>query len=320
MSENLSFLKEKMVPLKAVEKLIEGSYEQLTARIDVAVAGNRELFVGQSSDDVARLATFNDRAIIGTSSGKYFEIKFESKDGEIQIGKPSPIEVPVITGGNAAQYMREYSLNAVDAILGGDLKEACEHLSTLSVIQESRQADPARDFAHELGHITDDTRPWRTIYREQAEDIRRQVVDQLESITGGQLEVKYKPMYETDEIPEEAFEDYRGLVNADLTVASERLERVHHNIEATFLPFAESISQEEGSKEDVEVLSQFCSFAEDLIEELHGVRRLVADAVQNEECVMCLGQVYDLVAEAVTDYEIAGAFVERMVGDIDEAV
>lgn len=320
MSENLSFLKEKMVPLEAVQKLIEGSYEQLTAQLDLVVAENRKLFVGESSDEVARLATFDSRAVVGTSSGKYFEVKFESKDGEIHLGEPLALEVPVISKKNADRYMREYTLSAVDAILAGSLDEACDHLSAVTTIQESRQEEPSRDFAHELEHISDDSRAWRRIYGEQADDIRRQVVDQLESISGNQLEAKYRPMYETDEIPEEKFEDYREMVNGDLSSVAERLEQVQHGIEAKYLPFSESLARAEHPNEEREVLGHFCEFAEDLIDELQGVRGLVAEAVQDEECVMCLGQVYDSIAEALVDYEIAGAFVERMVGDTDEAV
>lgn len=320
MSENLSFLKEKMVPLQAIQRLVEGSYEQLTAQLDHAVAENCELFVGQSGDEAARLATFDSRVIVGTSSGKYFEVKFESKDGEIHLGEPSPLEVPVINGKNADHYMREYTLSAVNAILAGSLTEAHDHLSTISTIQESRTEDPSRDYSHELEHIVGDDRVWRRVYGEQSDDIRRQVVDQLEGISASQPEAKYRPMYETDEIPEERFEDYRQMVGEDLSIMSERLEQVQHGIEAKYLPFSESLEKSEHPEEERAVLGEFCEFAEDLVGELQSVRRLIADAIQDEECVMCLGQVYDLVAEALVDYEIAGAFVERMVGDIAEAV
>lgn len=320
MPENLFHSKEKMIPASIIQEMLQGSHEQLAAQVDYLVAENREMFVGDSDERVSRLATFNDRVLVATSSGKCFEVKLQSEDGEISFGEPSPLEVPVISSRNASHYMREQTLSAVDAILAGRLDEACDHLSILSAIQEGAEENQDRDFAHELEHLADENRPWRAIYGQQHADIRGQIADQLEGMSDGQFEAKYRPMYETDDIPEENFEDYRDMVDADIRLVADRLEAVQHGIEAKYLPFSESLTKVEHPEEEREVLSQFCEFAEDLVDELQSVRQLLADAIKAEECVMCLGQVYDFVAEALADYEIAGAFVERMVGDIDEAV
>jgi hypothetical protein len=312
-------LKEKVVPLSIVKKLVEGSYEQLTGRIDTAIEEQRSLFVGDRDIEVARLATFADRVVVGTASGEYFEAKLEHTDGSVKISEPSRLDVPVVDSTNAARAVRDYTLNAVDAILGEDTGSAAGRVLELVSLHEQRQVEAARDFSAEIAAGLAGKRQWREVYAEQQEEIHRQVVDQLEAISSEQLEAKYTPLYETDEIPEEKFELYRDGVMADLSVVSDRLESVHTRAESAYLPFLESLSGTEIAESEKKVLEHFCVFAEDLIDDLSGLRGVLSDAVQNEECVMCLGHIYDSIAEALASYEIAGRFVERMVGAMDEA-
>lgn len=320
MSENLPYLREAMIPLDEVQRLMEGSFEQMAALLDGAVEKSRTLFVAEGSDeDVARVATFPGRVIVGTSGGHYFEAVFVEKDGDIVIESAEPYEVRVVDQGNAAEYVREYTMSTVDALLSEDASVAKERLLALASLQEEHTEQAEVDYSDEVVEHLSAARPWRHVYSDQNKDIRRQVVDQLEAIGKAQLEAKYKPLYETDDIPEENFEDYRELVNTDLRAISSRFEKVQHAVEAAYIPFAESINVDDLTEEEDEVIGHFKFFAEDLIEDLQELRQLVAEAAQNEHCVMCLGHIYDSLTESLADYEIAGAFVERMVQAFDEA-
>lgn len=320
MTENLPFLREEMIPMDEVHKLMEGSFEHIAALVSEAVKTNKDLFLPEGSDgDVSCLATFPDKVVVGTSEGRYFEAVFKEKDGELIFESPQALDVPVVNQSNAAEYVRDFTLSAVDALLSEDVDAARGKILALASLQEDRHVQSERDYADDVVSHLGEARPWRHIMQDQSEEIRRQVVDQIESIRESQPEPKYRPMYETDEIPEENFEDYRELVNKDLSAVGERIERVQHDAETSFLPFFESISGVEMSEDEDEVLGHFCFFSEDLINDLQAIRQLVAEAVQNEQCVMCLGQIYDALAESLVDYEIAGAFVERMVRAFDEA-
>ena len=308
-----------MVPVRIVRQLMEGSHEWLAGRIDDAVQANRQLFAESDSEEVARLATFDGKVIVGTEGGRYYSAVFEDKDGEIVFGEATPIDVPTVDVNNAAKAVRECTLSVVDALLSEDVSVAKDRILELASLHEQEQVAMARDYVAEVEAALAGERSWRKIFREQSEEIHRQVVDKLESIKESQLEAKYKPMYETDDIPEERFEDYRDLVNSDLSVLQDSLEQVHQRAEAAFFPFVESIADVELSEEETEVLGQFCAFSEDLIEDIHEIRGLLATSAQNEECVMCLGKIYDSIAEAMSSYEIATAFVERMVGAFDGA-
>lgn len=318
MSQNVFAIEDKIVPVEAIQKLVEGSYEQLTSRLDEAVQASRSLFT-EGDEEVARLATFRNRVIVGTAEGSYFEVKFESKDGDIVFGEPQQLDVPVVSSSNAARSLRDYSLSIVDSLMSEGVGGAGGKLLQLASLQEQKQVELARDYVGETLAALSDGRPWRQVFAEQKDEIRRQIVDVLESIRENSFDAKYKPMYETDEIPEEKFEDYREMAESDLALVADRLEQVHRAVESVYLPFIESVGDAELDEGETEVLSHFCFFAEDLSEDLKEVRGIVSDALANEQCVMCLGHIYDSIAESLPSYEMATSFVERMVGAFDVA-
>jgi len=312
-------IEDKIVPVEAIRAMVSGSYEQLTHRLDEAVSENRHLFT-DGSEDIARVATFNNKIIVGTAEGSYYEAKFESKDGAIVFGELSQLDVPVVSSTNAARSMRDYSLSIVDSLMSEGVGGAAERILQLASLQEQTQAELARDYVGETLAALSEGRPWRQVFAEQQDEIKRQIVDVLGSIHENSFEAKYKPLYETDEIPEEQFENYRDNAEIDLGLVLERLEQVHHAAEAAYLPFIESVGDGDLDEAEADVLSHFCFFSEDLIEDLQEVRGIVSDALVNEQCVMCLGHIYDSIAESLVSYEMATSFIERMVGAFDGAV
>jgi hypothetical protein len=319
LSENISLIREKMLPLDEAQRLIEGSFEQLAVRLDEAVQENRSLFVGESNSEVTRLATFPGRVVVAVSDGRYFEAKYSDKDGSLVIENAKAMDVPVIDSSNAADFVRSYTLSAVDAILSEDTGAALTKILALSGLQEDQQTQAERDYIEEVSALLQRHGVWRTMFAEQPDDLRRQVVDKLEAIREAQLDSKYKPLYETDDIPEEKFEDYRDLVVGDLHIIAERLETAQHNAEKAYLPFVEAMSEAELEEEEAATLGEFSAFAEDYIGDLQEMRELIVDALKNEQCVSCLGHIYDQFTEALNDLEVASAFVERMSNAFDEA-
>lgn len=308
----------RVVPVDAIRNIVEGSFEHLGASLDEAIASHLSSLV-KIDGEVTRIATFKDHVVLGTDEGQYFSLKYENKNGEIVLSSPEEVEVPVVTSSNAAKSVKEFSLSAVDALMSEDAKSAAQRLLVLLDLQEQKQVVDARDYVAEAMAAVSSGRPWRQAFSSQAKEITRQVVDKLESIRESALEAKYSALYESDEIPEENFENYREMAENDLGVLADRLRVVHEAAESAYLPFRDSLNKEELDENDQDVLSHFCFFSEDLIEDLGEVRSLVADTIENEQCVMCLGQVYDTIAESLANYEIAGAFVQRMTDAFDEA-
>lgn len=308
----------RIVPLDALKNLIEGSFEHLGAGLDEAVAKNFSS-LSKVEAEVSRIATFKDHVILGTPAGEYFNVKYENKNGEIVLSSCEKVDVPVVTPSNAAKSVKEFSLSAVDALMSEDAKAGAKRILFLVDLQEQKQVVNARDYVAEAMASVASGRPWRQALASQQKEIARQVVDKLESIRSSVLEAKYKALYESDEIPEEDFEKFRTLAENDLATLAERLRVLHEAVEGAYLPFKDSLTKEELDESDEDVLSHFCFFSEDLIEDLGEIRSLVADTIENEQCVMCLGQVYDTIAESLADYGIASAFVQRMAGAYDDA-
>jgi len=311
-------IEDKIVPIEVVRSMVDGSYEQLTYRLDEAVGENRHLFTS-GSEDIARVATFKDKIIVGTAEGSYYEVKFESKDGDIVFGEFSQLDIPVVSTSNAAKSLRDYSLGIVDSLMS-EGSGAVDRILQLASLQEQAQVELARDYVGETLAALAEGRPWRQVFAEEQDEIRRQIIDVLGSIHENAFEAKYKPLYETDDIPEEQFENYRANAETDLGLVLERLELVHRAAEAAYLPFIESVGDADLEADETNVLSHFCFFSEDLIEDLQEVRGIVSDALVNEQCVMCLGHIYDSIAESLVSYEMATSFIERMVGAFDGAV
>jgi len=309
----------KVVALSAIRNLVENSYEHLGILLDAAIAQNVALF-GEDQGSVRRLATFKDRMVVGTANGSYFDVKFEHINGAIEISSLDEIDVPVVTTSNAAKSMKEFSLRAVDALMAEGSAGAVDQLLALSELQGQSQIVESRDYPEEATNAVSGDRPWRQVLAAQRVQIDRQVIDKLESIRAAALESKYHPLYESDEIPEAQFESYRKSAESDLGILSDRLTAIHRAVAHSYDPFRSVVESDGLDDSESDVIAHFCFFAEDLQEDLQGLNALVVDTIENEQCVMCLGQVYDSIAESLMDCEIAGVFVQRMAGALNDAV
>ena len=310
-------MQEKMVPAEVLRELTRGSYEHLAYRVKSAIEENKKLFVSESDVSVDSLATFNGYVLVGTDDGRYFRSKFEDVDGNIKLLLPEMLDVPLVQKKNAQDYIRDYALATVDSLLAGRQEEAVDRILALSELTEAVEEGIA-DLASAVLHHVSESRLWRRILHEQKSAILEQIKDDVEGLVSRVLETKYVPLYDGT-IPEEKFENYRDMVTADLNVVSDRLEKTQMAAEMAYYPFAEAIAKMTRSSEEDQVLKQFADFSEDFFHDIESLREHVAFGLKNEQCVMCLGQVHDSMTEALTDYEIAGSFIERMVNRFTSA-
>lgn len=310
-------MKEKMVPVDVMRDLTRGSFEHLSQRIKLAVSENRELFSDKRSVQVDSIATFPGYVLVGTAEGNYYRSKYEDVDGNIRLAVPEKIDVPVVDAGNAKQFSRQYAMGVVDSILSGTKEESVERVLAYLDLTESVNTTPPGIADIVFEHVRQ-ARPWRSLYNEQKQEIVGSLKEAAEVLRSQKISPKYAPLYDGT-IPEEKFENYRSEVVNNLSVASERLERAQTKAEMVYYPFFESLQNTTRTPEEDQVLGQFSSFAEDFFEDIQDLREYVSNGLKNEQCVMCLGQVHDAVAESLTDYEIAGTFVERMVVDLRDA-
>ena len=316
MTNNISFMQGKLVPIDAIRGFSAGSHEHLSLRLDDVISQNSKMFVGEGR--AARIATFPSHVFVGTDDGQYYRVQYEDVNGQISLGQPERLDVPVIDKGGLPSFINNYSLGVVDAILSSTKEEAKEKILDLVALQEMADDASNVDLFTKISGLLRADRTWRGIYKAQFEGIRQQIGDMLESISAHKAEPRYVSLYDGT-VPETKFASYRDSVVSDLSGVAVRLEQVAGKTEATYLPFVESIFGVSRTAEEDKVVGQFTAFASDFLEDLQVIRDHVAFALKNEGCVMCLGQIYDVMAESLTDYEVAGTFIERMAGRFNEA-
>jgi hypothetical protein len=312
------FLTEAMIPTEVVGGLIHGSFDALSFRLEEAIEEGRQLFTDKDEVEVGRVATFEDHAIVGTSDGTYFKVPFSEKDGEINLLLPERLDVPIVESRNAAAYVNNFALGAVDALLHGDLTESKDRLLALSKMQEGVEKQGLRDLVAETKSKLGAQRPWRAVYQEQRQTMDETLGDNLQQIRESSIRSMFAPLYDGT-IEEEDFPSYHGQAVASLQRVAARFEAVKDSVRLSYGPFAESAKGVECTEEERKTLELFGAFSEDLAIDAEAVCEHLRYAIENEECVMCLGQIHDLVAEGLYDYEVASKFIESMSASFNEA-
>ena len=306
----LTLGKEKLVPTSAIRELARGSFEHLTLELDDAIAEHASLFAGGTDAEVARIATFNDRVVVGTSDGRVLSASYKREENGITFGLPESVDVPVVDGSNAQEYVNRFMMDVVNSILSGTPEEKKESVLALMNLSESVEgpADEGKDLATLVSDIISAVPPWKAAFRENFDVVKSQVG---ESTKLPAIEAKYRPLVDGS-IPEERFYLYLEPARRDLSVVADRLNVAEEKIKAAYLPYAEAVSNDSVSGSDPEAVKEFAVFSEGVMQEVHDLREHARLAIENEQCAMCIGQVHDAIAESLTDYEIATSFIETM--------
>lgn len=300
-----------MIPAEAVGALVEGSFDVLSARLEEAIENSRAFFTDKEEVEVGRVATFEDHVIVGTSDGCYFKASFTEKDGDISLLLPERLDVPIVEAKNALAYVNNFALGAVDALIRGDLTESKDRLLALSKMQEGIDRQGLRDLVAEARYKLGIDRPWRSVFREQRQMMDETIGDELQRIREASIRPIFAPLYDGT-VEEEDFPNYRDQAIESLQKVLARFEAVKDGVRLSYGPFAETAKAADCNDEERKTLEMFGTFSEDLATDAEAMCEHIAYAIESEECVMCLGQIHDLVAEGLYEYEIAGKFIECM--------
>lgn len=293
--------KEKLVPTAVIRELTHGSFEHLSLKIDDAIAENASLFVGGSGIEVARIATFTDRVIVGASDGRVFSAPYIEEVGDIRIGHPEQIDVPVVDNSNAGEYINRFMMDVVNSLLTGKPDAQKESIVALMNLQESTgSTEELKDLTTLVSEIVAAVPAWKAAFRENIDA----VMAHINPPSDPPIEVKYRPLYDGS-LPEEKFPAYLEPAKRDLAVITSRLSTLEDKVTAVY-------SNLVGEKTVSEAQAEFALFSEGVLQEVHDLREHARIAIENEQCAMCVGQIHDVLAESLPDYEIATSFIEKM--------
>jgi hypothetical protein len=290
-------------------KLVEGSYESLITRVQKLVDEQRVAIFGEGADELQiRVgATYSHHAIlISTAAHKpVVRIEFsESAPGVLKLVRHEVVPVPTYDATERGDYAQLEARRAVDALLAGDVVGATARL------QESmRHVDPVRRSASELmGALTEHVQApskWRAaVTGSHASAAEKFLGEQYSTIRSCLPTLRYRGRC--------------GLVLADVRMAVEpviaRLESITHRVQGTRQRLASTVLVlTESARSE---LATFDNLAEDLVRDSQVLRKLAKESLRGLDNPENLAQVYDALADALFEYEIAtayfGSLVERL--------
>jgi hypothetical protein len=222
-----------------------------------------------------------------------------------------------VTKENLDTFGKEEAGRAVDDILNGNLDSAQERVRGLTFFVEERTEPSENELVESWIASMSSERPWRKTYKEQTQKIRKFLWGELTSLEENRLSPKFKKLYDGSTSDEE-LEAFRETVESDLLYIAERAGALIGVIEAA-VEGTQDLLPQLADPEDDAVLTLFSTFAEDLAEDLRGVKHVASEASKDVGCVSCLAELHDNMATGLYDYEVAGRFIERMAAKLKDA-
>lgn len=299
----MQLISNRYISTEEVRRLSVGSFEHLIARIEEAVRAEAvQLFGAKIESSVT--ATFQGYAIVLAEDGRFVRVKYEDKKGQIKILGHEPVKVESIAPDKLDSYLNSESQKAVDAFLAGDVSAAMTRLKSLVPFVENKTAPQDDRMVDAMVAFYRSDRPWRRVFTEKADTIRRLVLDEVAAIHEDRLQVKFRPLYDGS-VSGADLEKYRELVIENLQKIGERSGTLIEQVSV-------AVRDVKAKKLDDEAVVSLVAFGEDLIEDLNATRATVRGAAQRVRKIDCLGKLHDTFAEDFRDRELAGRFVMKM--------
>jgi len=292
----------KFVPSDVVEEMRRDSFEQVAERVSSAVRRDRSLFAQSFGEEVRPLATFKNRAIIGTSSGRFLRAEWrETDDKQIRFTKVEAIsDIPMRTYHEVAE---DTLRSAARSVLEGNSQDVARLLreagGVLSYAGVSRPADLARLLREHINA----PRAWRRYIAARADKLRGFLG--LGEAEGLPLQAKYRSLWEGDEAsPERMLDVVRGEANdlfGRIRTAAEEARKAY-DAYTLALPAFRGIAEDETP-------AMFETLASDFFMETEGVLDTAIRVIESDDA-RALAMTFDSILEHAHEFEIAARFVK----------
>ncbi len=299
------------VPTEEIRQLTYGSFEHLRARVEESLEESSSRLFGKDAPFQV-LGTFQGYAIVLSEDARLFRVKFQESDvGEIKIVGAEQISVPVYSASNMDQFLIREAKSVVDAFLKGSVSVAHEKLRGLAHFAKDTPCLVPEKVVESFATMVRGERPWKRLYAERANQIRSVFTkEEAKKLDQDHLVSKFHALYDGT-VQESDHSGYRDLVLSDLNYLSGRIDSLLGSTNVSLKLFNDSRSKLRAEDTDP-LLSMFESFSEDFGQDLVFIKRALTEAMQHLGRVDELGKVYDVLAEALHSYEVAGRFVEKM--------
>jgi hypothetical protein len=305
------------VPSEEIRKLTFGSYEQLKAQVENSIETSRERLFGSKSP-VQVLGTFSGYAIVLTEDAKVFRVKYEkAQSGEIAPISAESLSVRAYKPETLSEFAGREAEAFVEAFMNGSKSLATEHLKNLLPIVKSKVTVEAPKLVEAFENLVKGERGWKKVYTERLAKIREMVKDELPRLEENQLRTKFARLYDGS-ISQPEIGKYKELVTSDLKYLGEKIENLLSETEKAVTVSKGVIPALKPENRDLSV-KMFESFSEDFVADLKGVKMALSEAREHLNGVDDFGKIYDLLANELHRYEVAGQFVAKMSRRLAEA-
>ncbi len=306
------------VPSEEIRKLTFGSYEQLKLQVENSIEASREKLFGSAASTQV-LGTFSGYAIVLTEDARVFRVKYEkTQTGEIFPISCESMPVQAYKPESMDKFAASEARAYVEAFLGGSKSMATEHLRNLvPLVKAAPTPVAAVKLIEAFENLVKGERGWKKVYADRISQIRTTVKDELPKMEESRTLPKFGRLYDGS-IPKMEVTSYKDLVTSDLNYLGERIERLLSETEKAVSLYEGAVPALKNEQKDPTV-KMFESFSEDFVADLKGVKNALSEAAGHLNGVDDFGKIYDLLANELLRYEVAGQFVAKMSRRLAEA-
>jgi hypothetical protein len=294
---------EKLVPTQFLRSLIKDSQEEMIESVRLAVQEEKSKFVGENTDlQIRPIATFSSGLVrVMDSSGKFYEAKFENRNGKIKFSEIKNINVPIYDSEEVVDKLIE---GVIDGLFNKDMQSVRPLLNDLVgkvAISPSVTLESAIDFSEKLMRES----PWMKYFLTHRDKIAGIVHEDSEF---------YEPKYGrliSGEVREDDLEVYSAAVGDDL----KNLLVVLNDVAIKAKDALEKINdrQPQLMRVDDDIsMGNLKKFAEDFNEEVWNALSVGKQVNSSSDCVLCKAVVHDALAVRLNDYSTVGRMLEKV--------
>lgn len=288
-----------------IEKLTEGSYENLALRVTAAIRKDEKRLFGEPLSEVK--GTFSGYAIAITESSNVFRVKFDrAENGDICAVSAESAGIKKFTYD---QFAIREAHAYVDAFMSGSRSSASSHLLRLAPMHLSSK--PRTDGSVEgFAKLVESARAWKQVYTEKLSQIRSACEGAEVALDENRMRTKFTKLYD-GAIEESAQSDYEGLVTSDLKYLAARFETLTKRVSTAVENYKGVVPALKVNSQDP-TIKMFEAFQSDYITDVTSIEKALTEVVSNTNRVDAKGKIYDVLSGALHSYEVAGLFVEKM--------
>ena len=292
----------RVLPVDVLAKLAEGSYEARSVRLQALVESQAKTLFG--SDVRVRVQyTFDHHAIVATSANQpMWRVGFVGEGSDLRVLQAEPLDIPSYGADKLHEFTASECAKVVDALLSGDTAGAVEKMQALMPLADECQRDPRR-VVESMRGLLQGERFWKRMLH--GVEARGQLEDKAAVVLP-----KYSHLYEGDAqgsagVVASIREDLEGLF-ARCKREGARLRDVQEWV----MLLGERV---QAAGRSMEAVYPLAGWVGDLQQDLLRVEGLVTDAQAVLQGASELGEVHDLLAGALPQYELAARFMDRLV-------